>query len=251
MTVRDPATSFGDVATQYAAQRPAYPQAIFEFLLANLSGPRALCVDLGAGAGLATEALISCFERVIAVDPDARMLAALAAPVAQRVCASAEEADFPEGSVDVVVAATSFHWMDQEKVIARVARWLRPSGVFFPFLYGPFVVEGEAKAVFQAHRALWAPYRDPRLGARADYSRALAGSGRFAKLLTYSDEVRLKIASDAAAGLFLTASYAREYARDNGGEDAYRLRLAEDFAAIGVIDVRLPLGGVLAIAPSD
>ncbi len=251
MTARDPATSFGDVATQYAAQRPAYPQSIFDFLLENLSGPRTLCIDLGAGAGLATRALVSCFERVIAVDPDARMLAELSAPVGQRVCANAEEADFPEKTVAAVVAATSFHWMDQEKVIARVARWLRPSGVFFPFLYGPFFVEGEAKAVFQAHRALWTPYRDPRLGARADYSRALAASGRFAKLVTYSDAVQLKLAPESAAGLFLTASYARDYARDNVGEDEYRLRLAEDFAAIGVIDVRLPLGGVLAIAPSD
>lgn len=251
MTPRNPATSFGDAALLYASQRPGYPSALFDFLLANLAGPRGLCIDLGAGSGLATGALVDRFDRVIAVEPDARMLAQLAAPGAERVMSSAEDADFADGSVDAVIAATAFHWMDQEKVIRNVARWLRPSGVFFPFLYGPFQVEGAAKTAFQAHRARWSAYRDPRLGARADYSQALAASGAFAKLMTYSDEVRLSLEPSAAAALFLTGSYVRDYARANGGEDAYRAQMEEDFSAVSVLDVRLPLGGVLAIAPSD
>src|SRR5690606_2393429 len=114
----------------------------FAFLLDRLQGPRAQAVDLGAGSGQASRSLLRYFDKVSAVDPDARMLACLDAPEIDKINLAAEEAEFAAGSIDAVIAATSFHWMDQQRVTGKAARWLRQDGVFFPFLYGPFIVHG-------------------------------------------------------------------------------------------------------------
>ncbi|MBY0422552.1 MAG: class I SAM-dependent methyltransferase [Parvularculaceae bacterium] len=244
----DPSRAFGDVAGAYAELRPAYPRALYDFLEAHLEGPRETCVDLGAGPGKASLDLAERFATVAAVEPDARMLAAMPkraniAPV-QR---PAEEAAFPAGRVDCVVSATAFHWMDQEVVVASVARWLRPKGVFFPFLYGPFHVEGDAAPVFARHWSLWAPYMDKRLGAKADYARSMRASGAFARLETYSTMMEKTLSPSEAAGLFFTASYARAYAAAQGKSEAYVGELAGELAPFGEIVVRFPLGGVLGI----
>ncbi|MFZ5616782.1 MAG: class I SAM-dependent methyltransferase [Pseudomonadota bacterium] len=244
----DAALGFGDVAASYADLRPSYPKELFDFLESHLEGPRRLAVDLGAGPCKASIDLAVRFERVAAVEADARMLAA--APRAARIdrinCA-AEAAAFPAGSVDCVIAATAFHWMEQDVVCAKVAQWLRPGGVFFPFLYGPFFVSGPAEAAFARHWALWAPHMDKRLGAKADYSRAMKACGAFKGLSTFSMTMEKPMAPADAAGLFLTASYARVYmATNNLGED-YRYQLANELAAFGEIPVNFPLGGILGV----
>ncbi|HBK93115.1 MAG TPA: hypothetical protein DDZ68_15745, partial [Parvularcula sp.] len=203
----DAATGFGDIAARYATLRPSYPKTLWDFLDAHLEGPRGFAVDLGAGPAKASLDLAARFERVAAVEPDKRMLdAAPHHPRIEQINQAAEAADFAAGAVDCVIAATAFHWMEQDVVCANVARWLRPGGVFFPFLYGPFFVGGTAQPVFQKHWALWAPFMDKRLGAKADYSRAMRACGAFARLESYSGAIDVVLPAPDAAGLLLTAS---------------------------------------------
>ncbi|MEE2693081.1 MAG: class I SAM-dependent methyltransferase [Pseudomonadota bacterium] len=248
----DASREFGDVAARYAALRPAYPAELFAFLLDRLDGRRERAVDLGAGSGQASRALVGLFPHVTAVEPDARMLAHLDAPVAERINLPAEEADFAAGSVDAVVAATSFHWMDQERVCASVARWLRPGGVFFPFLYTPFAPQGPAQAIYERHWRLWLPHMDRRLGAKADYSRAIRESGAFGKIEMFSSRISASLSPAEATGLLSTASYARAYMAQCGDAEGYLRGLEGELAAVGErIDVVFPLGGVLAVRRSD
>jgi SAM-dependent methyltransferase len=246
--MNDPSRSFGDVAARYADLRPNYPSELYDFLETHLQGPRETCVDLGAGPGKASLDLAARFASVAAVEPDARMLAAMpkrdnVAPV-QR---AAEEAEFPAGRVDCVVAATAFHWMDQDVVCAKIARWLRPGGVFFPFLYGPFHVMDGASDVFARHWALWAPYMDKRLGAKADYARPMRACGAFARLEMFSMTMEKALSAADAAGLFFTASYARAYAEAKGVSATYVERLTEELSPFGEVRVGFPLGGVLGV----
>lgn len=244
----DAALGFGDIAARYAALRPAYPKALFDFLEAHLEGPRGFAVDLGAGPCKASIDLAARFGRVAAVEPDARMLAAAPAhPRIDRINCASEDADFPDGGVDCIIAATAFHWMDQDAVCAKVARWLRPRGVFFPFLYGPFFVTGTAQPVFQRHWALWSPFMDRRLGAKADYSRPMRACGAFARLETYSGEIKVTLPPQDAAGLLLTASYARAYMASTGQGAGYLDQLAEELAPHAPVTIGFPLGGVLGV----
>lgn len=244
----DAALGFGDIAARYAALRPAYPKALFDFLEAHLEGPRDFAVDLGAGPAKASVDLAARFARVAAVEPDARMLAAAPDhPRIERINCASEAADFPDGGVDCVIAATAFHWMKQDVVTAKVARWLRPGGVFFPFLYGPFFVTGSARDVFRRHWKLWSPFMDKRLGAKADYSAPMRASGAFSKLVSYSGEIDVTLPAADAAGLLLTASYARAYMAATGKAGAYVDQLAEELGAHAPVTIGFPLGGVLGV----
>ncbi len=244
----DAALGFGDVAASYADLRPSYPPALFDFLESRLEGPRRFAVDLGAGPCKASLDLAVRFEKVTAVEPDRRMLdAAPAGARIEKITCAAEEAEFPAGSVDCVIAATSFHWMDQDAVCARVATWLRPGGVFFPFLYGPFFVIGPAETVFRRHWKLWAPFMDKRLGAKADYSRAMKACGAFGRLEPFSMKMEKALSPVDAAGLLLTASYARAYVAVTGLGEEYRGQITDELSAFGEIIVGFPLGGVLGV----
>ncbi len=244
----DAARGFGDVAASYADLRPTYPKALFDFLVENLEGPRHFAVDLGAGPCKASIDLANRFERVAAVEADPRMLAAAPdEPRIERINCAAEDASFARSSVDGVIAATSFHWMDQAVVCDKVASWLRPRGVFFPFLYGPFFVVGPAEEVFARHWSLWSPHMDKRLGAKVNYSSAMKDCGAFSRLETFSMKMETKMTPDNAAGLFLTASYARSYMASKGLGDDYRKALADEISAYAEIIVGFPLGGVLGV----
>ena len=65
-----------------------------------------------------------------AVEPDERMRAVLAAgPGGVEVLAgTAEEIPVAASSVDVVIAQSAWHWVDEERAVPEVARVLRPAG---------------------------------------------------------------------------------------------------------------------------
>ena len=69
-----PARSFGDVADAYDRARPGYPPEA----AAWLAGEQPVTVlELGAGTGKLTEALVALGHDVHATDPDEQMLAKL------------------------------------------------------------------------------------------------------------------------------------------------------------------------------
>jgi SAM-dependent methyltransferase len=91
-------------------------------------------VDLGAGTGIFTRLIASLGHEVVAVEPDDGMLAKLLAvnPKTAAIRGSAQEIPLPDESVDVVVAAQSYHWFDTEPARREIARVLRPGGIFAP-----------------------------------------------------------------------------------------------------------------------
>jgi SAM-dependent methyltransferase len=87
-------------------------------------------LDLGAGSGSLTHALISAGHAVVAAEPSRAMLAELAArglevPLVQ---SGAEALPFASGSFDVVTVATAFHWFDAAAALPQAAAVLKPGG---------------------------------------------------------------------------------------------------------------------------
>jgi len=130
-------TSFGDVATTYAAHRPDWPAATAAWLTGTESGgPLAAngpldVLDLGAGTGKLTSTLVAAGHRVTAVDPSAAMLAVLAGslPQVRTIVATAEQLPLPDAGFDVVTVAQAWHWLDPAAAAAECARVLRPGGL--------------------------------------------------------------------------------------------------------------------------
>ena len=87
-------------------------------------------LELGAGTGKLTAVLVELGHDVHATEPDPEMLAVLQRhlPDVPTSEAGAEEIPLPDRSVDVVVAAQSFHWFDHDLALPEIARVLRPGG---------------------------------------------------------------------------------------------------------------------------
>lgn len=118
---------FGQVADVYHRSRPGYPAGAVEWLMGNT--PRRV-LDLGAGTGKLTAALVAAGHEVVAVEPSAQMLAILRTnmPDVDAREGRAEAIPVPDADVDAVVVAQAFHWFDHALAVPEIARVLRPGG---------------------------------------------------------------------------------------------------------------------------
>ncbi len=151
---------FSAVARGYAAFRPSYPFALFDWL-AGQAPARGVAWDCATGSGQAAVDLARCFTRVVATDASAAQLAQ-AVPherIEYRV-APAEAPGLETGSVDLIVVAQALHWFDVERFHAEVRRVLKPQGVIAEWCYGLTIVDGEAVDALVQHyySAVVGPY---------------------------------------------------------------------------------------------
>ncbi|WP_233345857.1 class I SAM-dependent methyltransferase [Saccharomonospora iraqiensis] len=87
-------------------------------------------VDLGAGTGKLTRALRAPGREVIAVEPSVGMRAKFSEvlPDVRVVEGTGESIPLPDSSVDTLVCAQAWHWVDTERAVPEAARVLRPGG---------------------------------------------------------------------------------------------------------------------------
>ena len=127
---------FGSDPTGYDRARPDYPARVYEILTSRCRlRPGTATLEIGPGTGLATRRLLALgADPLIAVEPDER----LAAYLSEQLRAEGRSIDMhvqafedvalPPASVDLVVSATTFHWLDQRAALAKVGELLRPGG---------------------------------------------------------------------------------------------------------------------------
>jgi SAM-dependent methyltransferase len=123
----DRSMSFGAIATDYDRVRPSPPPVAVDWLLPSR---RDVVVDLAAGTGLLTRAISERAGHVIAVEPDDRMRAVLAArsPQVEVLSGRGEAIPMPDGSADAVLISSAWHWLDPDRAGPEIARVLRDNG---------------------------------------------------------------------------------------------------------------------------
>lgn len=247
--MNDPSKNFGKCANDYAQVRPSYPDEVFETLCARIGEPRRRAVELGAGSGQATQTLAVYFEQVVAFEPDVRHMTSAYFPASvQIINQSAEQARFERNTVDAVISATAFHWMDQLAVCNAVCCWLRSGGAFFPFAYQAFEFHEGLKVIAAREQEKWAPYRDKRLDDQYDYVSVLISSGVFSEVEPYSCKYERIYSVQDAAMLLATTSFASAYARDHGGVKSYANVITKQ---LGEFDdeftIGFPISGAIGI----
>lgn len=121
------AASFGVAADAYERGRPPYPAGALDWLLPQ-GAVRVL--DLGAGTGKLTADLVARGLDVLAVEPSDQLRHRLeqVVPGARALAGTAEAIPLADASVDVVVVAQAWHWMDPVRAVPEVARVLAPGG---------------------------------------------------------------------------------------------------------------------------
>jgi SAM-dependent methyltransferase len=124
---------YAAVGATYEKGRPEYPSDAVAFLLQRLgvaAKPGATVVDLAAGTGKFTRALVNAGTTPIAIEPVAHMRDTFRerTPGVRIEDGTAESIPLDVGSADAVVAAQAFHWFDGPAALNEIHRVLRPLG---------------------------------------------------------------------------------------------------------------------------
>ncbi len=131
MNVHEAASkAWGHSAEIYERARPEYPPDAIDFLHEIGLSDDSDVLDLAAGTGKLTRALIAAGARVTAVEPlpAMRQMLQQRLPEATVMEGTAERIPVEDGFVDLVTVAQAFHWFDAPAAMSEVARVLRPGG---------------------------------------------------------------------------------------------------------------------------
>lgn len=240
--------TYGGQADLYRRLRPAYPDAVFERLAAEVGDHHSIAAELGAGSGQATARLLGIFDKVIAVEPDKQMAALMPPDPRLEVRLQwAEKATFKE-PLDAIVAATAFHWMDARAVCELAKRSLRPGGVFMPFGYGPFrfVTPAAAQRLGDAEYEFWKPWMDVRLIRWRHYADIVEEAGLAKSVERFDHLFERQYSAKDAAGLLMTTSYAATVEREQPGYAKSFTRRVIKAAGGEPITIRFDLMGAIA-----
>lgn len=128
---------WGRASGDYAKFRDIYPDEFYQKIVSLglcVKGQRVL--DLGTGTGVLPRNLYKYGASFVGADiaknqiEQARRLSAEAGMEIEYVVASAEEADFPDNSFDVVTACCCFIYFDKTAVPPKIHRLLKDGGHF-------------------------------------------------------------------------------------------------------------------------
>jgi SAM-dependent methyltransferase len=127
---------FSERAALYAAFRPHYPAALFDFV-ATLPKRHALALDCGTGNGQAALGLTRHFRKVIAIDPSREQIRnATPHPRIDYRIARADSAGVEDHSVDLLTVAQALHWFEPVSFFGEAKRVLRDAGAIAIWGYG-------------------------------------------------------------------------------------------------------------------
>ncbi len=182
-------TRFGAFAEIYDKARPRPPRslaaAVLDYWRQGAGTDRAPVVsDIGAGTGLSTVPWLGLAARVIAVEPDARMLEALRAKlgsagpdgsVVETAQGGADALPLSDATVDIITASQSFHWMNPQTAVPEIVRALASGGLFVAYdCHWPVLI---CPRLDRAYELLFEGLREIEITIQDRQRSAAAGSG--------------------------------------------------------------------------
>jgi len=137
-SIRQQRQVFGEVADAYDDVRPGYPVEVADRIVGYLGRRPAWIVESGAGTGKGSVVLRTIGVPLICIEPDPAMAALLARRFTGDELVSVEVSRFedwtpPDGGVDLLAAAQSWHWVDPQRRTRLAHDALAPGGVLAVF----------------------------------------------------------------------------------------------------------------------
>jgi SAM-dependent methyltransferase len=124
---------FGRDPAGYERGRPGHPERVYDVLRARCGlGPGTSVLEIGPGTGQATRRLLELgADPLVAVEPDAALadyLPSVTGGGPQILVATLEEADLRPAVFDLAVAASSFHWVEEDSGLVKILSALHAGG---------------------------------------------------------------------------------------------------------------------------
>lgn len=160
--------TFNQVALDYDAVRPSYPEALVEDVLLLSSFPQnGRILEVGCGSGQATLpfARHGCSIVCLDIGPDLIGLASQKCqdfPGVSFICTSFEEWQPEEEKFDLLLSATAFHWISPEIGYPKAAGLLKNTGYLaLCWNYHPRPFTGFSLEVQAIYRQVLPDWADP------------------------------------------------------------------------------------------
>jgi len=234
---------FGRDPAAYDSARPGHPPRVYEILVERCALQAGTTVlEVGPGTGQATRRLVLLgADPLVALEPNPALAAYLDDSLGARVdiwVVALEEAELPAAHFDLAVAASSFHWVEEEVGLEKLFDAVRPGG-WVALWWTLFGEPGKPDAFIKATSPLLDNLRaSPTRGAEGRPAHAL--------------DTEVRLGALGAAG-FEDANH--EILRWNASWDTQGIRaLYETFSPIARLDETRKteiLDGVAEIAERD
>jgi ubiquinone/menaquinone biosynthesis C-methylase UbiE len=131
VAIHPSAHGFQTAAGDYERARPDYSDEAGRWLAERLDlRPGRKVVDIAAGTGKLTRALLATGAKVVAVEPVAGMRERLAAALTgvELLDGVAEAIPLDDASVDAATVGQAFHWFDGDRALTEIHRVVRVGG---------------------------------------------------------------------------------------------------------------------------
>ncbi|MBA4054511.1 MAG: SAM-dependent methyltransferase [Marivirga sp.] len=152
---------FSSQANVYAAFRPTYPEAMYQFIFQHLKGRNAAW-DCATGNGQVANYLADYFKKVYATDISQQQLA----HAVQRTnivysLSSAEKTSFPEHQFDLITVGQALHWFEREAFYNEVKRVAAPGALLAVWGYAFLNIDPAIdKLILNFYHNIVGPYWD-------------------------------------------------------------------------------------------
>jgi len=152
---------FSGYASQYAAFRPRYPQALYDFVFQHVQFFD-LAWDVGTGNGQAASILAKKFTKVLATDISPKQLANAIKAENITYEVAGEKTTLPDHSVDLITVAQAVHWFDRDTFYWELRRVGKPGAVVAVWGYDLLKISDSIDSIINHfYTSVVGPYWDP------------------------------------------------------------------------------------------
>jgi SAM-dependent methyltransferase len=220
-------------ARRYTHARPYYHRSALGLAARQLNISHArLAVDVACGTGLSTQAVLELADYVIAIDASHAMLrAAQPQSRARYLVAAAERIPLRDASADLATVGAAFHWFDQPRAFAELARILRGGAglaVYTDFFHGQ--ITGQPAFTTWLEEAYLPRYPTP--PRHAYFNPAAALPAGFGDVSYAEDDIHIPLTCSQLADYLLSQSNAATAIKAGAiTADTLRNQIIDDTAA--------------------
>lgn len=138
---------FSGHSKQYAAFRPTYPQALYNFIMKHVPDNR-MAWDCACGNGQVARDLSTRFHKVFATDHSAPQVAnAVQKDNITYFVSPAEKTSFPDKNFDLITVGQALHWFNIPAFFSEARRVSKPGGVVAVWGYSLLNIEPKINSI--------------------------------------------------------------------------------------------------------